>query len=117
MTKYNIGQELVLTDELETEGAFGKKVIRKKGTKLYVTARKKPVMAMYPNGNIQIIDEAEVEGFSVVGIAKYLYQYLSRQFPMDELLEGYDIEEKEFKEAIEDALEDLGMYDNTGNRS
>ncbi len=117
MTKYNIGQELILTDDMETEGCLGTKKLRKKGTRLYVTASKKPIMAMYPNGDFQMIDDAEVDGFSVVGIAEYLYHYLSRQFPIDEFLEGYDIDEKEFKEAIEDGLEELGMYDNTGNRS
>ena len=117
MEKFNIGQELVLKEDMETKGAFGTKKLRKKGTKLYVTASKKPTMAMYPNGDIQIIDGAELDGFSVVGISEFLYRYLEREFPIDEFLEGYDIEEKEFKEAIEDGLEELGMYDNTGNRS
>ena len=114
MTKYNIGQELVLKEDLEVESMFGNKKTYKKGSKLYVTASTKPVMLARLDGDRQIIDDVELEGFSVNGIAEFLYIYLSRQFIS---LDDYEIEQSEFKEAIADALEELEMYDNTGNRS
>ena len=39
--KYNIGQILTLKEDLETEGCFGTKKIRKVGTKMWVKAEKR----------------------------------------------------------------------------
>lgn len=42
---------------------------------------------------------------------------VSNRIPLDEMLDGYDETPESFKECVADALEELGMYDNTGNRS
>jgi hypothetical protein len=119
MEKYNIGQMLELNQDVEAETLITKtKKIRKKGTKLFVTASKKPVMAAYLNGDMEVLDPSTIiEGFSVNGISEWLYIWLRNKYPLEEWLDDYEIERDEFKEELADALEELGMYDNTGNRS
>jgi hypothetical protein len=115
---YNIGQELVIKEDIEQEMCFGTKKTRKKGTKLYVGADSNFSAAHYLNGDIQVFSEdIKIEGFSVNGIAEWIYQLVSNRLPLDEMLEGYDENPDTFKENIADALEELGMYDNNGNRS
>ena len=58
-----------------------------------------------------------MEGYSVEGIADWVYMWISKNLPLDDFLDEYEISDGEFKEQIEDALEELGMWDNTGNRS
>lgn len=122
MEKYNIGQILTIKEDMELEGVLGKKTKVKKGTKVYIGADN---FAHYLNGMLQpIIKELqpinkkdEKIGFSVEGIADWVYMWVSRQLPLDDFLDGCEITKEEFKEHIEDALEELGMWDNTGNRS
>jgi lipoate-protein ligase A len=113
MDKYNIGQLLRAKEDLQLEGCFGKTKAIKKGTKIYIGA---DGFAHYLDGTMQPLKE-KAEGFSVEGITDWLYEWLSGGFPLDDFLEDYEISEKEFKEKIADALEELGMWDNTGNRS
>lgn len=115
MTKYNIGEILTYKEDAELEGLLGSKKKIKKGTKLYIGADN---FAHYLDGIIQPLRKQDsVEGYSVGGIADWLYTWLSTRLPLDDFLEEYEIPEKDFKEHIEDALEELGMWDNTGNRS
>lgn len=117
--KYNIGQILTLNKDVELRSELTNKTrVKKAGTKLFVSASQKPKMAMYFSGEIDILpDDTEVEGYSTEGIAEWLYIWLRNEFEIDEFLDDYEIEVGEFKEEIADALEELGMYDNTGNRS
>lgn len=115
---YNIGQELVIKEDIEQEMCFGTKKTRKKGTKLYVGADSHLSAAHYLNGDIQVFSEdTKIEGFSVEGISEWIYKLVSNRIPLDEMLDGYDETPESFKECVADALEELGMYDNTGNRS
>ena len=116
--KYNIGQILKLERDIETESALGNKKIRKAGTKMWVTARKTPAV-IYLNGDIQFFSKdegVEVEGYSTKGIAEFLYIWLNYHLGLEEALSDYDIEKNEFIEEVANALEELGMYDHTGNR-
>lgn len=116
--KYNIGQVLTLKEDLETEGCFGTKRIRKAGTRLFVKADRKLPLVTYLNGDIQRLPEgAEIDGYSVEGIAEWIYLWLRSRLEIDDFLDDYDIEKEDFKEEIADALEELGMWDHTGNRS
>lgn len=116
MDKYNIGQILTIKEDMELEKALsGNKTKVKAGTKIYVGA---DGYAHYLNGMLQPLGEGvKPEGYSVEGIADWLYMWVSRQLPLDEFLDDYEIPKEEFKEHISDALEELGMWDNTGNRS
>lgn len=115
MGKYNIGQIFTCEEDMELEGVFGKKKKVKKGTKAYIGADN---FAHYSNGMLQPLGNVyKPEGYSVKGIADWVYMWLSAQLPIDEFLDDYEISKVEFKEHIEDALEELGMWDNTGNRS
>jgi hypothetical protein len=114
MSKYNIGQILINKEDMELEGVLGKKTKVKAGTKIFIGADN---FAHYLNGIIQPLGKNTAEGYSVKGIAEWVYMWVSRHLPLDDFLEEYDFTEKEFKEEIEDALEELGMWGNTGNRS
>ena len=114
MEKYNIGQILTSKEDMELEGVFGKKTTVKKGNKIFIGADN---FAHHLNGILQPLGECKVEGYSVEGIAEWVYMWVSKNLPLDEFLDDYEISEKDFKEQIEDALEELGMWDNTGNRS
>ena len=91
------------------------KKLSKKGTTLYIGADK---FVHYRNGNIRKLgDNFEVKGYSAKGLAGYMYSILSYRFPIDEMLEDYDLDVGDFKEEIEMALEELVFYDDTGNIS
>lgn len=112
---YNIGQVLTVSKDTEIERALGAKEVLKKGTKIYIGADN---FAHYRDGTIQPLGDTEVKGYSVSGLAELIWLYIRNNTPVDEsLLEGYDETPDCVKEAIMDALEELGMYDHTGNRS
>ena len=113
--KYNIGQVIEIKEDFEIKSVLGNSKNIKAGTKVYIGGDNFSHML---NGMLSLIDkDSQVEGFSVKGIADFIYEMVSARLPIDDMLEDYDIEAKDFKENIEDALEDLGFWDNTGNRS
>lgn len=113
--KYNVGQVIKIKEDFEIESALGNPKTIKAGTKVYVGADNFTHML---NGMISPIGkDSEVEGYSVKGMADFIYELVSARLPIDDMLEDYDIEIEDFKENIEDALEELGFWDNTGNRN
>lgn len=114
MDKYNIGQRLIVNEDVETEGcAFKVPHKIRKGTRMYVGA----------DNFIHFLDtsmmptKTPIEGYSVKGISEFIYEMVSARIPLDEMLEDYDIDKSEFMGQVADALEELGFWDNTGNRS
>lgn len=116
-TIYSIGQKLIFKEDAELDKCLGTKVTVKKGTKAFVGADRKGNFVHYLNGDIQPLgDDAEVKGYSVSGIAEWIYRLVSRDLPLDEMLDAYDETKESFMESVADALEEIGMYDATGNR-
>lgn len=115
-TIYNIGQILTAKKDIELEGCLRTKKTVKKGTKIYIGADN---FAHHRDGTIQPLGEnAEVKGYSVVGLADFIWLYIRNFTPIDEdVLEDYGETPDCVKNAIMDALEELGFYDHTGNRS
>lgn len=115
-TIYNIGQNLAARKDLELEGIFGEKKTVKKGTKIYIGADN---LAHHRDGTIQPLGEnTEVKGYSVSGLADFIWGYIRNFTPIDEdVLEEYEETPDCVKSAIMDALEELGFYDHTGNRN
>lgn len=116
---YNIGQILTAQKDIEIERcleSLGTKDSIKKGTKIFIGADN---LAHYKDGTIQPLGEnAEVKGYSVSGLADFIWLYIRNYTPIDEkVLEEYDETPDCVKSAIMDAFEELGMYDHTGNRS
>ena len=113
---YNIGQILIVNKDIEVERCFGTKDIVKKGTKIYIGADN---LAHHRDGTIQPLgDNTEVRGYSVSGLADFIWLYIRNYTPVNEdVLDDYDETPDCVKNAIMDALEELGMYDHTGNRS
>jgi hypothetical protein len=114
--KHSIGQKLILKEDLETEGFLGKKEIRKKVQRYFVTADKEAPRVIHENGDIQLLPkDTKIDGFSAKGIADWIYSYLSKNLPLNDALADYDIEVKDFKNNIVDALEELDFYNADGN--
>lgn len=115
-TTYNIGQVLTAKKDIEIERCFGTKDTIKKGMKIYIGADD---FAHHTDGTIQPLGEhTEVKGYSVKGLADFIWTYIRNFTPISEdVLEEYEETPDCVKDAIMDALEELGFYDHTGNRS
>lgn len=116
---YNIGQRIVIANDYDTTKALSdEKITVKAGTKVYVAADLKWPHIMHENGDIQpLSNNSVIEGFSTVGISEWLYTWLNWRINLGEMLGDYDLKKDDFTREVQDALEELGMYDNTGNRS
>lgn len=114
-TIYDIGQRLIAKKDVEIERCSGTKDIIKKGTKIYIGADN---FAHHKDGTIQPLKDIEVRGYSVSGLADFIWLYIRNYTPIDEdVLEEYEETSDCIKEAIMDALEELGFWDHTGNRN
>ena len=118
-TIYGIGQILTYTQDVEAYRALSDTPeVIKKGTKVIVGA---DGFIRYPDGSIQKLGkDIEVSGYSTEGLASFIFTYLCRNvYGFSEMLDEWedDVTEESLKEHIADALEELGMYDHTGNRS
>lgn len=114
MDKYSIGQRLVIDEDVIVETLLTEtKNTLKKGTRMYVGVDK---FLHLLDGSI-IPTKTEVVGYSVKGISEFIYKRISRELPIDDMLEAYELESVELQDKISDALEELGFYDTTGNRS
>lgn len=108
-TIYNIGQILTAKEDIELEGCLGTKKTVKKDAKIYIGADN---FAHHKDGTIQPLGEnSEVKGYSVSGLADFIWLYIRNFTPIDEnVLEDYDETPDCVKNAIMDALEELGFY-------
>lgn len=106
--EYKIGQILTSNQDVEVEKALsGEKVIIPKGNKIIIGADN--LARHLRDGMIQPLGDATVEGYDAAGLAEYLLLILKAHFPISEMLEGYDIGEKDLLDEIEYALDDIGL--------
>lgn len=108
-TTYKIGQILTSNCDVEVEKALsGDKVVIPKGNKIIIGADK--LAHHMRNGMIQPLGEnIEVNGYDSEGIAEFIFSWMSRFYPIDEMFEDYEVDEKEFKSEMEYALEEIGL--------
>ena len=105
---YKIGQILTSNCEMEVEKMFGEKVVIPKGNKVIIGADN--LAHHLRNGMIQPLGEnIEVEGYDVEGIAEFIFSWVSRFYPIDEMFEDYEVDKKEFVSEIECALDEIGF--------
>lgn len=78
-----------------------------KGTRAVIGAD--GLVHYFYKGLVQDLDIEEVKGYDPKGLAEYLLTVLKIHFPISEMLDDYDFDEKELKKQIEDALYDLGF--------
>lgn len=111
MNKYNIGQQIKFTKDLEVDGLF-KNFTIKEGSKAWVTASKDHPSLHLANGKELLLDKDDVElvGYDAEGLSKFIYRYLRTRIPIDEMIDCYDIKGEDFEEFIVEALEELGFY-------
>lgn len=106
---YKIGQILTSDCDVEVEKAIsGEKVIIPKGNKTIIGADN--LAHHLRNGMIQPLGEnIEVKGYDVEGISEFIFSWISRSYPIDEMFEDYEVDEKEFISEIEYALDEIGF--------
>lgn len=106
---YKIGQ--ILTSEYDVEvkrGISGEKVIIPKGNKIIIGADN--LAHHMRNRMLQPLgDSIEVKGYDAEGIAEFIFSWISRFYPIHEMLEDYEVSEKEFISEIECALDEIGF--------
>ncbi len=103
-----IGQEIIIKDDLEIEGFGGNKILVKKGDKGYVDGMGfLHYQTGAARGKMQVIKDAVVKGYDYENIASMIYKRLQGEFNIKEYLEGYDIPVKDFESEIEWILSDI----------
>lgn len=109
MAAYKIGQILTSTKDVAVKKALSNEtVIIPKGNKIIIGPDK--LAHHLRNGMVQpLCKDDTVEGYDAEGLAEYLLLILKAHFPIAEMLEDYDLEEKELKDEIEYALDDIGF--------
>lgn len=108
-TTYKIGQILTSNCDVEVEKALsGDKVVVPKGNKIIIGADN--LAHHLRNGMIQpLAENIEVKGYDSEGIAEFIFSWVSRFYPIDEMFEDYEVDEKEFISEIEYALDEIGF--------
>ncbi len=63
------------------------------------------------NGYIQpFASDVKISGYVSNGIVMAIIQYLRAWLPLDDMLEDYDITQKDFQDKLYEALEEIGIY-------
>lgn len=107
--KFKYGQVLVANQDVEVVSIDGEKDVIKKGSKAVVGFDRN--MRHY-NGYTQgFSDDIKIEGISPAGMAEYIADYLKARFPLREMLEDFDLNEREFEQAIFEAFEEIGLFE------
>ena len=106
--EYKIGQILTSNRDVKVEkGLSGEKVIIPKGSKIIIGADR--LAHYFRNGMAQFLGDLTIKGYDAAGLAEYLLFVLKARFPIAEMMEDYDIEEKDLLDEIEYALDDIGF--------
>lgn len=110
-TIFKAGQEVVVKEDFNVEGLFGKQTINvKKESKAFISS---DGFLHYTTGaargKIQKLSEEvfEVKGYDHENIAVMVLDRLKLYFHINEFIEDYDISEKEMLEQIEDVLTEI----------
>lgn len=107
---YKYGELLVSQVDTEVEKALsGEKVKIPKGNKVVVGFD--GLAHHIRNSCIQPFAEGtKIEGFCNDGIVEIVYLYLLNRLPLREMLDGFDLTADDVKDAIIEALEEIGLY-------
>lgn len=101
-----IGREVIIEEDFEIEGLKDKKQV-KKGDKGFVDSRGfVHYLTGEARGKMQKIDRVEMKGYDTGNIAEIILIYLN-YFGIKDMLNDYDIDKKDFKEKIEEALDEI----------
>lgn len=107
--QYKVGQIITSTGEVELETFLSGKMVKIPAGNKVIIGADKLAHHIY-GGMIQpISDEIEIKGYDANGLAEYLMFYLKNEYPLEEFFEDYDIEESDFKDELEFALDEIGF--------
>jgi len=96
MERYNVGQIVTATEDIEVVGCFSdEKQVIKKGTKGWVTASKGCPALYLENGSTFLLDKENTEliGFDSEGLAEWIFRHLRNRTHIDDMMEDYDVDE------------------------
>ena len=106
MNTYKIGEILVSQRETELETNFGRKDVIPKGNKVIITAHR--LGHHIRNGMKQPLQKEDVvKGYDTEGLAEYLFTYMKRDLPIDDMMYDYDLTQADVQEVIEEALDEI----------
>lgn len=109
MDKFKVFDEFALTEDFEISTVLTeKKITLKEGDKLRVGTKWVKILSGEGRGKLLPNHMAgfEVEGINTEKMCQYLLQQLKREFSFDEHIEGYDLDEKQIIEFMEECLDD-----------
>ena len=109
--EYKIGQILKPSKDVEVRMALSDDVHTiRKGSVIIIGA---DGMAHHLNtGYIQpISNKSSIKGYDTEGLSEWIYEYLRLSIPLTDMLDDYDVEPSEVKDAIIEALEEAGFYE------
>lgn len=107
--KYEIGQEIEITEDFPLKTVGGRTLTVKAGDKAIIDseARVKYISGQ-ARGIIQMLaKDIEVNGYDHLNIAKMIANRLNQVFGLDEFLDDNDIAPETFEGEIEDILMDI----------
>lgn len=104
------GQVLITNQDIKLqEVETGKEIIIKEGSKAIVGFDD---ILHYYNGSCQeISEEIEISGISPNGLAEFVIDCLVSRFPVNEMLEDFQIPIDDFHKTIVEALNGIGIYE------
>ena len=104
--KYEIGQILTSTEDVEVTTVYGRKEIIPKGNKIIIGGD--GFAHHLRNGFIQPLpDDDEISGYDCFGLSQYITDKLKSHFPLKEFFEEYEITEEEWSSELEYFLDEI----------
>lgn len=109
ITTWKMGEILIAQKDIVEDTMYGTKEVIKKGSKAIIGFDK---LLHHYNGKISHFGKnIEIKGYSGSGIAQYIYDYLKRKIPLDEMLEDYEITPQDFMDEIVFLLDEIGIQE------
>lgn len=112
-TKYNIGQKITLNKDIELKSPLTGNIKNlKEGTRAWFTASDGNPSLCLEGGKYILLDKDCFQpiGYDTEGLASYLYYYLETCFPIQQMLDEYEVSPKDFEEFIAEGLKELDMF-------
>lgn len=109
MQQLKIGQKLVVQENYEISTCISNTNLQvKKGDVGFIDANGMiHYLSGQARGKIHNIADVEVKGYDIENIAELIFRQLKSDFHINDILEDYDIDVREFKDSIEDILSEI----------
>lgn len=104
-----IGQKIVVQENYEIETCItNTKLQVKKGDVGFIDSHGLiHYLSGQARGKIHNIADVEVKGYDIENISELIFRQLKSDFHINDMLEDYEIDIREFKDSIEDILSEI----------